>query len=170
MESIALRGEDHYRKDIKKVNVLVVGSGGREHALLWACSKSRMAGEVYIAPGNGGTVAHNVDITSENFDALCKFAREHDCFTVVGQDRPLANGIVDYFRARGLSIFGPTAQQAWLESSKLYGKQFMKDNGIPTADFETFVDSGAAIRYARSKDWNVVVKADGLAEGKGLGG
>ncbi len=168
MESIALRGEDHYRKDIKKVNVLVVGSGGREHALLWACSKSRMAGEVYIAPGNGGTVAHNVDITSENFDALCKFAREHDCFTVVGQDRPLANGIVDYFRARGLSIFGPTAQQAWLESSKLYGKQFMKDNGIPTADFETFVDSGAAIRYARSKDWNVVVKADGLAEGKGV--
>ena len=168
MVSVGLRDENSSFNGIEKVNVLVVGSGGREHALLWACSKSSIVGEVYIAPGNGGTIEHNVNIGPEDFGALYKFAREHDCFTVVGQDKPLADGIVDYFRARGLPIFGPTAQQALLESSKRYGKQFMRDNGIPTADFETFVNSGAAIRYARSKAWNVVVKADGLAEGKGV--
>ncbi len=151
-----------------KLNVLIVGSGAREHALLWSFSKSGMADKVYVAPGNGGTEKHNVNIGMEDLQDLAKFAQEHDCLTVVGSEKPLASGIVDYFRAKGLLIFGPTKDQAKLEWSKEYAKRLMKDSSIPTADFEVFTDSKTAIDYAESKDWDVVVKADGLAEGKGV--
>jgi len=152
-----------------KTNVLIVGSGAREHAFMWSFAQSRIAGKIYVAPGNGGTNGHNVDIPVHEVERLYEFARQHNCLTVPGQELPLALGIVDYFRERGgLAIFGPTQQQAKLEWSKEYSKRFMKDNGIPTSDFAAFTDSQEAIMYASSRGWNVAVKADGLADGKGV--
>ena len=152
----------------EKINVLVVGSGGREHALLWKLGKSSAAGDLYIAPGNGGTSAHNVNIGAKNIEDLAKFAREHNCFTVVGAEQPLSLGIVDYFRKNSLLVFGPTVEQAKVETSKSYVKTLMVEEGIPTAAFRTFNSSKEAISYAKSKGGNVVVKADGLADGKGV--
>lgn len=149
------------------VNVLVIGSGGREHALSWKLSQSPKVEKVFTAPGNGGT-ENNVAIPVDNLDELAKFAKEHDCFTVVGPEAPLADGIVDKFTQMNLKIFGPTKNAAQLESSKIWAKNFMKRNEIPTARFEVFDDATKAQDYVASLDYNVVVKADGLAAGKGV--
>ena len=149
------------------VNVLVVGSGGREHALSWKLSGSSKVDRVFTAPGNGGT-QNNVAIAVDDLDELAKFAKENDCFTVVGPEVPLAAGIVDKFNQMNLKIFGPSQEAAQLESSKIWAKEFMKRNQIPSARFEIFEDSKKAEDYVCSLDYNVVVKADGLAAGKGV--
>jgi phosphoribosylamine--glycine ligase len=148
-------------------NVLVVGSGGREHALGWNLSQSPKVNRVFFAPGNGGT-AINIDIHVDNIESLAKYASENDCLTVVGPEVPLALGIVDEFTKKGLKIFGPTKKAAMLESSKVWAKNFMKRNEIPTARFEIFDDAKKAKDYAKSVDYPLVVKADGLAAGKGV--
>ena len=149
------------------VNVLVVGSGGREHALTWKLSNSDKVEQVFTAPGNGGT-SNNVLISVDDIDDLVKFAQEKNCFTVVGPEAPLANGIVDKFHEKNLPIFGPSKNAAQLESSKIWAKEFMKRNSIPTADFEIFDDAQKAKDFVKSYDKPVVIKADGLAAGKGV--
>jgi phosphoribosylamine--glycine ligase len=153
------------------MNILVVGGGGREHALAWKLAQSDRVQMIYVAPGNGGTARDrrlkNVPITEPA--ALADFAAQAGiAFTVVGPEAPLAAGIVDEFRARGLRIFGPTRAAAQLESSKDYAKSFMKRHGIPTAASETFTDAAAARDYVSRKGAPIVVKADGLAAGKGV--
>ena len=153
------------------MKLLVVGSGGREHALAWKLAQSPRVQMVYVAPGNGGTAQDerlkNVDITS--LDELADFAEsEGVAFTLVGPEAPLAAGIVNLFRARGLKVFGPTREAAQLESSKDFAKAFMKRHNIPTADYETFSDAAAAHAYLDAKGAPIVVKADGLAAGKGV--
>ncbi|MGH8779090.1 phosphoribosylamine--glycine ligase [Paraburkholderia sp.] len=153
------------------MKLLVVGSGGREHALAWKLAQSPRVQLVYVAPGNGGT-AHddrlqNVDITE--LAALADFVeKEQIAFTLVGPEGPLADGIVNLFRSRGLKIFGPTKEAAQLESSKDFAKAFMKRHAIPTAEYETFSDPAAAHAYLDAKGAPIVVKADGLAAGKGV--
>ena len=149
------------------VDILVIGSGGREHALGWKISQSPQVDKVYHAPGNGGTT-NNIDISPENIASLAKFATDEDCITIVGPETPLAQGIVDEFQNKGLEIFGPEKGAARLESSKIWAKNFMKRNGIPTARFEVFDDAIKAKEYAKSVDFPLVVKADGLASGKGV--
>jgi len=149
------------------VNVLVVGSGGREHALTWKLSNSDKVEQVFTAPGNGGTL-NNISISVDDIDGLVKFAQEKNCFTVVGPEAPLANGIVDTFHEKNLPIFGPSKNAAQLESSKIWAKEFMKRNSIPTADFEIFDDAQKAKDFVKSYDKPVVIKADGLAAGKGV--
>jgi phosphoribosylamine--glycine ligase len=148
-------------------DVLIVGSGGREHALGWKLSQSTKIGKVYYAPGNGGT-PNNVSILVEEIDKLAKFASENNCLTVVGPEASLSMGIVDEFAKKGLRVFGPTKKAAQLESSKIWAKNFMKRNDVLTARFEVFDDAKKAKEYARSVDFPLVVKADGLAAGKGV--
>ncbi|MDB5805287.1 MAG: phosphoribosylamine--glycine ligase [Betaproteobacteria bacterium] len=153
------------------MKLLVVGAGGREHALAWKLAQSPRVQMVYVAPGNGGTVLEpnleNLPIT--DLAALADFAqKEHIAFTVVGPEAPLAAGIVDLFRSRGLKIFGPTKAAAQLESSKDFAKSFMVRHGIPTAEHQTFSDAKAAHNYIAAKGAPIVVKADGLAAGKGV--
>ena len=148
-------------------NVLIIGSGGREHALSWRLSQSPKVDTVFTAPGNGGT-ENNVPIDIDNLDGLSDFAQKNNCFTVVGPEAPLAAGVVDMFNRRGLRVFGPSRQAAQLESSKIWAKNFMKRNGIPSARFEIFDDAQRAENYVQSLDYNIVVKADGLAAGKGV--
>ena len=149
------------------VNVLVIGSGGREHALSWKLSQSSKVDKVFTAPGNGGT-ENNIPINIDDLNSLADFAQKNNCFTVVGPETPLAAGIVDRFNQMNLKIFGPSQKAAQLESSKIWAKNFMKRNGIQTARFEIFEDSKKAEEYVKSLDYNVVVKADGLASGKGV--
>ena len=149
------------------VNVLVIGSGGREHALSWKLSQSSKVDKVFTAPGNGGT-ENNIPIEIDDLNALVDFAQKNNCFTVVGPETPLAAGIVDRFNQMNLKIFGPSQKAAQLESSKIWAKNFMKRNNIQTARFEIFEDSKKAEEYVKSLDYNVVVKADGLASGKGV--
>lgn len=149
------------------VNVLVIGSGGREHALSWKLSQSSKVDKVFTAPGNGGT-ENNISLNVDDLDGLAEFAQKNNCFTVVGPEVPLAAGIVDKFNQMNLKIFGPTKNAAQLESSKIWAKNFMKRNGIQTARFEIFDDPKKAKEYVKSLDYNVVVKADGLASGKGV--
>jgi len=146
---------------------LVIGSGGREHALSWKLSQSSKVETVFTAPGNGGT-ENNVPIDIDDIDGLADFAQKNNCFTVVGPEAPLAEGIVDKFNQKNLKVFGPSKMAAQLESSKIWAKNFMKRNNIPTARFEIFDDSKKAHEYVQSLDYNVVVKADGLAAGKGV--
>ena len=149
------------------VNVLVIGSGGREHALSWKLSQSSKVETVYTAPGNGGT-KNNVPIDVTDLDGLSEFAQKNNCFTVVGPEDPLAAGIVDKFNKLNLKVFGPSQAAAQLESSKIWAKNFMKRNNIPTARFEIFDDPQKAEEHVKSIDYDVVVKADGLAAGKGV--
>ena len=149
------------------VNVLVVGSGGREHALSWKLSQSSLVNKVFTAPGNGGT-ENNVPILVDKIDELADFASQNNCFTVVGPEAPLASGIVDKFNEKKLKIFGPTKNAAQLESSKIWAKQFMQRNKILTAEFEIFDDAKQATEYVKSISYPLVVKADGLAAGKGV--
>lgn len=153
------------------MKLLVIGSGGREHALAWRLSQSPRVQKVYVAPGNAGT-AHeegleNVPLTA--IPELVAFAREHAIHaTVVGPEAPLAAGIVDAFRAADLRIFGPTRAAAQLESSKDFAKRFMQRHGIPTAKFATFTEAAAAHAYVDQEGAPIVIKADGLAAGKGV--
>ena len=153
------------------MKVLVVGGGGREHALAWKLAQSPKVQAVYVAPGNGGTALDsrlvNVDIADT--PALISWAAtEKIALTVVGPEQPLAAGMVDKFRKHGLRVFGPTQAAAQLESSKAFSKAFMKRHRIPTADYETFNDAVAAHAYVDEKGAPIVIKADGLAAGKGV--
>jgi phosphoribosylamine---glycine ligase len=153
------------------LNVLVIGGGGREHALAWKLAQSPKAQKIYLAPGNGGT-AHDdryVNVNLASAGELSAWAATNSiALTVVGPEAPLAAGVVDEFRAKGLRIFGPTQAAAQLESSKAFSKAFMKRHGIPTAEYETFTDAAAAHAYIDQKGAPIVVKADGLAAGKGV--
>src|SRR5690606_39046059 len=153
------------------MNILVIGSGGREHALAWRLAQSPKAQKIYVAPGNGGTARdpHLVNVDLTDVKALADFAeREKITPTVVGPAAPLAAGVVDEFRARGLRIFGPTKAAAQLESSKAFAKDFMKRHHIPTAFYDTFTDATAAHAYVDTHGAPIVIKADGLAAGKGV--
>ncbi len=156
------------------MNILVIGGGGREHALAWKLSRSPKAQKVFVAPGNGGT-ALDPNLTNIAYNgitdiaALAEFALGNKVeLTVVGPEAPLAAGVVDEFRRRGLRIFGPTKAAAQLESSKAFAKDFMKRHRIPTAEYETFTDAAAAHDYVNAKGAPIVIKADGLAAGKGV--
>jgi phosphoribosylamine---glycine ligase len=156
---------------MEKLNVLIVGGGGREHALAWKIAQSPRAGKLYIAPGNAGTDAlgQNIPIAAEDIDGLLKFALEnHLDLTVVGPEPPLAAGIVDQFQAAGLKIFGPTRAAARLEASKAFSKAFMQEQGIPTAGYASFDNYYEAKKYVTLNKRPLVVKADGLAAGKGV--
>jgi phosphoribosylamine--glycine ligase len=153
------------------LKLLVVGSGGREHAIAWKLAKAPRASRVYVAPGNAGTAREdglfNVELTA--FPDLIKFAKAEGVHaTVVGPEAPLAAGIVDAFREAGLRVFGPTKAAAQLESSKDFAKRFMKRHGIPTARYETFTDAKAAHAHVDQHGAPIVIKADGLAAGKGV--
>jgi phosphoribosylamine---glycine ligase len=153
------------------VKLLVIGSGGREHAIAWKLARSPKVSRVYVAPGNAGTAREdglfNVDLTA--FPDLIKFAKDEGVHaTVVGPEGPLAAGIVDAFRDAGLRVFGPTQAAAQLESSKDFAKRFMKRHGIPTARYDTFTDAKAAHAYIDQHGAPIVIKADGLAAGKGV--
>jgi phosphoribosylamine--glycine ligase len=153
------------------VKLLVIGSGGREHALAWRLAQGARAQKVFVAPGNGGTArengVENVDISGN--EALVAFARQEGIhLTVVGPEAPLAAGLVDDFRAAGLRIFGPSRAAAQLESSKDFAKRFMVRHGIPTARHATFEDAAQAKAYVEKEGAPIVVKADGLAAGKGV--
>ena len=153
------------------MRILVVGGGGREHALVWKLAQSPRVKKIYCAPGNPGIgqIAECVDISADNIKALCGFAREHSVdLTVVGPEKPLTDGIVDYFTAQGLRIFGPTQEAAQLEGSKTFAKERMKEYGVPTAEFAVFSSAAEARAYVESKGTGIVVKADGLAAGKGV--
>ncbi|MFN8465111.1 MAG: phosphoribosylamine--glycine ligase [Caldilineaceae bacterium] len=155
------------------MKVLLIGSGGREHAIAHALAASPQLEQLYVAPGNGGTATlpktENVDIGVTALDDLVAFARERTIdLTVVGPEAPLVAGIVDRFRAADLPIFGPTQAAAQLEGSKAFSKAFMRRHNIPTGRAETFDDFDAAMRYLRQLDTTPVVKASGLAAGKGV--
>ena len=153
------------------MNILLIGSGGREHALAWKLKQSPRLTNLFIAPGNPGTAAlgENLPIEVSDCVGLLRAAKEKNIdLTIVGPDDSLALGIVDLFQAAGLRIFGPTASQARLESSKSFAKDFMQRHGIPTADARTFTNASAAYAYVHSAPYPLVVKADGLALGKGV--
>ncbi len=148
-------------------NVLVIGSGGREHALGWKLSKSKHVSKTYFAPGNGGT-SENIPISVKDINPLVEFAKNNDCFTIVGSEEPLSRGVVDLFESNRLKIFGPSKEAAMLEASKVWAKNFMKKYSIRTADFQTFDDVGKARDYVQKSNKQLVIKADGLAAGKGV--
>ena len=153
------------------MKILVVGSGGREHALAWKLAQSERIQMVYVAPGNAGTARDGrlVNVAITDLQQLAEFAAsEHIALTVVGPEVPLAAGIVDLFRARGLKIFGPTREAAQLESSKDFAKAFMQRHGIPTAQYQSFTDAELAHAYIDQQGAPIVIKADGLAAGKGV--
>ena len=153
------------------MKVLVVGSGGREHALAWKIKQSPKASNIYCAPGNAGTakIAENVNIAANDIDSLLKFVKKVGIeLTVVGPEGPLVAGIVDRFKAEGLRIFGPDAFAAQLEGSKVFSKDIMRKLDIPTADFQVFTDADAAMDHVAKHAMPLVVKADGLAAGKGV--
>lgn len=152
------------------MNVLIVGSGGREHAIAVSAAKSEQVDKLYCAPGNAGiaSVAECVDIGAMEFDKLADFAEEHEVgLTIIGMDEPLVGGIVDVFEKRGLRVFGPRKNAAMIEGSKVFSKDLMKKYGIPTAAYEIFTDPEAALAYLETAKIPIVLKADGLALGKG---
>ncbi|PJK03196.1 phosphoribosylamine--glycine ligase [Lysobacteraceae bacterium NML75-0749] len=155
------------------MKILVIGSGGREHALAWKLAQSARVTEVLVAPGNAGTAGEhkcrNVAVAATNIDALLQLAQDEGvALTVVGPEAPLVAGVVDRFRAAGQRIFGPTATAAQLEGSKAFAKDFLARHGIPTAFYAVHEDVDAALAYVREKGAPIVIKADGLAAGKGV--
>lgn len=155
------------------MNILVIGSGGREHSLAWKALQSKQAETVFVAPGNAGTAREpglsNVALDPMDFEALADFAEANAVgLTLVGPEAPLVAGVVDYFRQRGLACFGPSKAAAQLEGSKSFTKDFLKRHGIPTASYETFTDVEQARVYIRAQGAPIVIKADGLAAGKGV--
>ena len=157
------------------MKILVVGSGGREHALAWKFAQSEAVSVVYVAPGNGGTATaaklENVAIDPMDFDALCAFAKTQQIeLTVVGPEGPLVAGIQAVFARDGLACLAPSADAAQLEGSKTFSKAFLTRHNIPTAAYQSFTDPSAAKTFAQALGLPVVIKADGLAAGKGGGG
>lgn len=153
------------------MKVLIVGSGGREHAIAWKVAQSSKVDKIYCAPGNAGIAefAECVDIGAMEFDRMAEFAKENAVdLTVIGMDDPLVGGIVDVFEAQGLRVFGPRKNAAILEGSKAFSKDLMKKYNIPTAAYETFTDAGKALIYLKTAKYPIVLKADGLALGKGV--
>ena len=153
------------------MKILVVGSGGREHALVWKLAQSPKAEKIYCAPGNGGIAKYAVcvDIGAMEFEKLAAFAKEKEIdLTVIGMDDPLCGGIVDVFEREGLRVFGPRKNAAILEGSKAFSKDLMKKYGIPTADYQVFTDPAEAEAYLETAKYPIVLKADGLALGKGV--
>ncbi|MFT2092845.1 phosphoribosylamine--glycine ligase [Paraglaciecola sp. 2405UD69-4] len=155
------------------MKVLIIGGGGREHALAWKAAQSSKVTQVFLAPGNAGTALEdklvNVDVGAEDVPALLAFAKESQIdLTIVGPEVPLVLGVVDAFQAEGLSIFGPTQDAAQLEGSKAFTKDFLERHNIPTADYQNFTEIEPAIAYVQQKGAPIVIKADGLAAGKGV--
>ena len=155
------------------MKVLVIGGGGREHALAWRLSLGASVSQVYVAPGNAGTALEpnvaNLSIAVDDFAKLAEFAKEEGVgLTIVGPEAPLVAGLADYFNAQGLRCFGPSSAAAQLEGSKAFAKGFLQRHGIPTATSETFADLAAAKAYVRAQGAPIVIKADGLAAGKGV--
>jgi phosphoribosylamine--glycine ligase len=153
------------------MNLLVIGKGGREHALVWKLAQSPRVGRVFCAPGNAGTAVDgvNVPLEADDFDKLARFAlKEQVGLTIVGPEEPLARGIVDHFRKAGLRVFGPTKEAAQLEASKVFAKQLMRHADVPTAEFRVFDHPDPARHFIQNCRYPVVVKADGLAAGKGV--
>ena len=153
------------------MNVLLIGSGGREHAIAWKLAQSKDLTKLYIAPGNPGTAqcGQNVPISADDTDELLDFARQNDVgLVVVGPEDPLAAGMVDAFEAAGIKAFGPSADAAQLEADKAFAKQLMRSSSISTAEGRTFDRFSDAKAYIASRDESVVVKAAGLAKGKGV--
>ncbi len=159
--------------DKANMNVLIIGGGGREHALAWKAAQSEGVDTVYVAPGNAGTAREpglaNIDIAVDDFEALANFALGNDVgLTIVGPEAPLVDGVVDYFRAQDLRCFGPSAGAAQLEGSKAFTKDFLHRHRIPTAAYANFTELEPALAYLRERGAPIVVKADGLAAGKGV--
>jgi phosphoribosylamine--glycine ligase len=155
------------------MKILIIGGGGREHALAWKAARSPLATQVFVAPGNAGTELENnltnIDIGAEDIDALLAFAVDESIdLTIVGPEAPLVNGIVDRFERAGLKIFGPSAKAAQLEGSKTFTKDFLQRNNIPTAIYQSFTEVQPAIEYVKQQTIPIVIKADGLAAGKGV--
>ncbi len=154
------------------MNVLIIGSGGREHALAWKVAQDPRIAKVFVAPGNAGTATEakceNVAIDVLAIEQLADFAAANVQLTIVGPEAPLVKGVVDLFRSRGLDIFGPTAAAAQLEGSKAFTKDFLARHAIPTADYQNFTEVEPALAYLREKGAPIVIKADGLAAGKGV--
>ena len=165
-----LKSRDN-RKDIRQMKVLIVGSGGREQAIAWKVAQSEKVDKIYVAPGNGGIseIAECVGIGAMEFDKLVAFAKEKNIdLTIIGMDDPLVGGVVDAFEAEGLRVFGPRKNAAILEGSKAFSKDLMKKYNIPTAAYETFDSPEAALEYLETAKCPIVLKADGLALGKGV--
>jgi phosphoribosylamine--glycine ligase len=155
------------------MNILIIGAGGREHALAWKAAQSSKVDQVFVAPGNAGTAVDpnikNVAINIDDQTALIEFAKNNDVgLTIVGPEQPLVQGLVDAFEQADLAVFGPNQQAAQLEGSKAFSKDFLKRHKIPTAAYETFTDEQQALDYLRSQTLPIVIKADGLAAGKGV--
>lgn len=155
------------------MKILIIGSGGREHALAWQCAKFDNTEEVFVAPGNAGTQLEdritNVNIGSEDVDGLIAFVKDNQVdLTIVGPEAPLVIGVVDSFQSEGLAIFGPTEAASQLEGSKAFCKDFLDRNNIPTAFYDVFTETAPAIKYVEEKGTPIVIKADGLAAGKGV--
>ena len=155
------------------INVLIVGSGGREHAFTWKASQSKLVEKVFVAPGNAGTTlepkAKNIDISASDIDALVSFSKKESIdLVIIGPEDPLVNGITDAFEKVGINCFGPTSAGAQLEGSKDFAKSFMKKHNIPTASYESFTDADQAKKYIKENKLPLVIKADGLAAGKGV--
>src|SRR5690625_5100612 len=155
------------------MNILIIGGGGREHALAWKAAQSEQVQTVFVAPSNASTTLEpklkNVDIDCMDFPALAEFAQSNNvAMTIVGPEAPLVEGVVDYFQERQLPCFGPTKSAAQLEGSKAFTKDFLARHKIPTADYQSFTELEPALAYLREKGAPIVVKADGLAAGKGV--
>ena len=155
------------------MKVLVIGGGGREHALAWKAAQSPLVTEVFVAPGNAGTALENkltnIDINAEDISALCEFAKSSNIeLTIVGPEAPLVNGVVDLFQSEGLKIFGPSKKASQLEGSKTFTKDFLARHNIPSADYQSFTEIEPAINYLEKVGAPIVIKADGLAAGKGV--
>ena len=155
------------------INVLIVGSGGREHAFTWKASQSDLVDKIFVAPGNAGTAlepkAENIEIRSSDIEGLVSFSKKENIgLVIVGPEDPLANGITDAFTEAGIDCFGPESLGAQLEGSKAFAKSFMKKHNIPTASYESFTDADQAKNYIQENDLPLVIKADGLAAGKGV--
>ncbi|MES9848102.1 MAG: phosphoribosylamine--glycine ligase, partial [Candidatus Thiodiazotropha sp.] len=155
------------------MNILVIGSGGREHALAWKAAQSDLADKVFVAPGNAGTALEkkleNVEIDADSIDELIEFAKAKQIgLTIVGPEAPLVNGIVNAFEAAGLHCFGPSEDAAQLEGSKSFTKDFLARHDIPSGSYRTFTEIDAALTYLNQVGAPIVIKADGLAAGKGV--
>ena len=159
------------KADTQTIDILLLGSGGREHALAAKLAASPRAGKLYIAPGNGGTASCGENVVLDDCDpaAVAAFAQSHGCgLVVIGPEAPLVAGVADAVRAAGIPCFGPGAEGAQMEGSKLFSKQLMERAGIPTAAYGSFTDEASALAYVREQGAPLVVKADGLAAGKGV--